>query len=217
MQRMRGRVLREVKERLDGTVKARFSLEHWLTMPAAGEGANANMAVGRWLATEDAYGLKKGSYSWGVWWRDENLGIYRIHNPDHALRAYRIDVLSMQNLTDDQVHFRDLLLDAYVYPRDGGTCDVEFEDEDEVAAAVAAGHMTAAQHAICETAKQLLQNSPHDIVAKTDQAIRDAIAAKEFEASGEEVPEWNKEDNPLRYSLFLAKNNFPGPSSHRNV
>ena len=120
----------EVKRKLDGE-EQRFDLERWLVRP--------DLVVGRWLAGPDnPFGLPAASYSWGVWRPRLPIGVYRLHAPDGTLLRYRLDVIEDVEVGDGEVRYRDLLLDASFLPGPApGDYALRFEDEDEVAAAVA--------------------------------------------------------------------------------
>ena len=159
------RRIMEVKEKLDGTV-LRFDLECWLQTP--------DLMVGRWVAEAgNPVGAPPGTTSWGVWWRSRPCGAYRLHEPDGALRAYRLDALERVRIGVDEVRYRDLLLDAWI-DRDGVA---RVEDEEEVAAAVAAGTMTSHQHRRVRCMREIILRRPEAIVARVDEAVEAAIAA----------------------------------------
>lgn len=155
----------EVKEKLDGTVM-RFDLECWLQTP--------DLVVGRWVAEAgNAFGAPPGTTSWGVWWRSRPYGAYRLHAPDGALRAYRLDALERVRIGGSEVRYRDLLLDVWI-DRDGVA---RVEDEEEVAAAVAAGTMTAHQHRRVRCTREIFLQRAEAIVARVDEAVEAAVAA----------------------------------------
>lgn len=152
----------EVKERLQGA-PLRFSLERWLV--------TESLAVGRWLALDDRY-VAAGTSSWGCWWRGRSYGAYRIHRPDGSLRSYRIDVVEAVRITADVVRYRDLLLDAWILPSGA----LRLEDEDEVAAAVEAGSLSAAQQRRICRARVLIERRTHELTRRIDAAIAEAVA-----------------------------------------
>ena len=156
-----GRLL-EVKERLQGA-PLRFSIERWLV--------TESLAVGRWLALDDRY-VAAGTSSWGCWWRGRSYGAYRIHRPDGSLRSYRIDVVEAVRITADVVRYRDLLLDAWILPSGA----LRLEDEDEVAAAVEAGSLSAAQQRRICRAKVLIERRTRELTRRIDAAIAEAVA-----------------------------------------
>ena len=156
-----GRLL-EVKERLQGA-PLRFSLERWLV--------TESLAVGRWLALDDRY-VAAGTSSWGCWWRGRSYGAYRIHRPDGSLRSYRIDVVEAVRITADVVRYHDLLLDAWILPSGA----LRLEDEDEVAAAVEAGSLSAAQQRRICRAKVMIERRSHELTRRIDAAIAEAVA-----------------------------------------
>ena len=156
-----GRLL-EVKERLQGA-PLRFSIERWLV--------TESLAVGRWLAWDDRY-VAAGTSSWGCWWRGRSYGAYRIHRPDGSLRSYRIDGVEAGRITADVVRYRDLLLDAWILPSGA----LRLEDEDEVAAAVEAGALSAAQRRRICRAKVLIERRTHELTRRIDAAIAEAVA-----------------------------------------
>ena len=151
----------EVKERLEGE-PLRFPLERWLV--------TESLAVGRWLAPDDCY-APAGTSSWGCWWRGRPYGAYRIHRPDGSLRSYRLDVLEALRIGGDEVHYRDLLLDAWILP----SGEVRLEDEDEVEAAIAAGRLTAAQQRRVRWTQALFERRSGELVRRIDAAIAEAV------------------------------------------
>ena len=155
-----GRLL-EVKERLQGA-PLRFSLERWLVTEAR--------AGGRWRALDDRY-VAAGTSSWGCWWRGRSYGAYRIHRPDGSLRSYRIDVVEAVRITADVVRYHDLLLDAWILPSGA----LRSEDEDEVAAAVEAGSLSAAQQRRICRAKVLIERRSRELTRRIDAAIAEAV------------------------------------------
>lgn len=155
----------EVKEALAGG-RRRFDLECWLHTPA--------VVVGRWRATAgNDYGVPAGTTSWGVWWRTRPYGVYRFHDSGGALRGYRVDALERVRITAAEVCYRDLLLDGRISPEG----EVRIEDEEEVAAAVAAGLMTRGQERRARCVGALLLQRGSRIVARVDAAVAAAVAA----------------------------------------
>ena len=157
----------EIKEALSGGER-RFDLERWFWTP--------EVVVGRWVAPADnRFGLAQGAYSWGVWWSNRPYGAYRIHKPDGSLRLYRLDVLEdacFEEMDEGfAVRWRDLLLDVLITP-DG---EVEIEDEDEVAAAIEAQELGAAQRWRIDWVRAAVQSHTPTFIGRIDRAVDDAI------------------------------------------
>ena len=161
----------EVKRKLDGQ-EQRFDLERWLVRP--------DLVVGRWLAGPDnPFGLPADSYSWGVWRPRLPIGVYRLHAPDGTLLRYRLDVVEDVEVGDGEVRYRDLLLDASLLPGPApGDYALRFEDEDEVAAAVAAGRLSRAQRWRIEWVRGVLAERPSEVRGWVDRVIAEAVAAR---------------------------------------
>ncbi|CAM9966341.1 unnamed protein product, partial [Ectocarpus fasciculatus] len=122
--------LLEVKHRI-GKSSQRFMLEDWHHSPS--------MVVGRWVSVPDGKNKYSpaGAYSWGVWWKDGNIGAYRIHDPFGNPLAYRIDVvkdvLISENNKIKQLDFSDLIVDLWLWSEDSQTIsDITTEDLDEL-------------------------------------------------------------------------------------
>lgn len=157
-----GRIV-EVKERIDGTV-LRYGMECWLWTP--------DLVVGRWVVEPGSSDrVPDGYFSWGVWWRTRAYGAYRTHWPDGTLRRYRLDALDRVRFVDGEVHYRDLLLDAWIDPVAGP----ELEDEDEVAEAVASGALTAHEHRRVLWTRELMLRRWEVIMRRVDAAVERAI------------------------------------------
>ncbi len=161
----------EVKERL-GKETLRFDLECWAT--------SADHVVARWLAgAENVFGAPERTYSWGVWWLGRPLGAYRLHAPDGALLRYRLDVIEEVRISEGEVRYRDLLLDARIQP-DG---EVSFEDEDEVSEAIAAGGLSRVQRWRIDWARGVLRDRPGLVRGWVDRAIEEAILSQDPQRS----------------------------------
>ncbi len=163
----------EVKRKLDGE-EQRFDLERWLVRP--------DLVVGRWLAGPDnPFGLPADSYSWGVWRPRLPIGVYRLHAPDGTLLRYRLDVVEDVEVGDGEVRYRDLLLDASFLPGPApGDYALRFEDEDEVAAAVAAGRLSRAQRWRIAWVRGVLAERPSEVRGWVDRAIAAAVGVRDL-------------------------------------
>jgi hypothetical protein len=176
MQQGRGRILLppppvermlEVKEQLDGVVR-RFDLECWLRRD--------DVIVGRWVAPFAAGTEARPTLtSWGVWWRTRSYGAYRTHHADGSLRGYRVDALDRVRISAAGVHYRDLLLDAWVTP----DRKVHLEDEHDVAAATVSGQLTFFEQRRVARTRLLFRRAWPRIEARVDAAIAAAIASVE--------------------------------------
>ena len=158
------RRITEVKERLEGAPQE-FDLECWLR--------SDEQIVGRWLSVEgNAFGMPAGGWSWGVWWTQRLYGAYRMHDPDGTLRGYRIDAVSDVRISDNEVRYRDLLLDARITP-DG---EVTLEDEDEAAQALAAKKLSLREQWALAWVRGVLESRPEVLVHEIDATIAQAVA-----------------------------------------
>lgn len=124
--------LLETKHRI-GKKSQTFNLENWLHSP--------DLAVGRWVAVESKdYASPVGAYSWGVWWKNKNIGAYRIHDPHGNLMAYRLDVLKDVVISSHEeecsLTFSDLVVDMWMWPDHensaGSSLEMIVEDLDEL-------------------------------------------------------------------------------------
>ena len=159
------RRITEVKEPLDGEPQ-QFDLECWLRTD--------DQAVGRWVAAEEnAFGLPAQAWSWGVWGTRRPYGAYRMHDPDGTLRGYRVDAVSDVRISDNEVRYRDLLLDARIMP-DG---EVTLEDEDEAAQALAEKKLSLREQWALAWVRGVLESRPEVLVHQIDAAIARAVAA----------------------------------------
>jgi len=160
----------QVKHKVDGS-ETRIPLELWRQ--------TANVVVGRWVAPEDnPYGLTPGCYSWGVWplGKRHAWAAYRIHDQAGNLKNYRFDaVLKSSADQPDEVEFWDLLLDANVTKRDEGreasAWNVEFEDIEEVQAALEADLLSDEQQASIAKFRHSLRNDLVNVLAHVDREI----------------------------------------------
>ena len=76
-----------------GKAPQEFTLENWLHCSSE---RHMLPCVGRWVNPNAA------SYSWGVWWADSDVGIYRMHDRHGNLLAYRFDVLKDVRIFDQR-------------------------------------------------------------------------------------------------------------------
>lgn len=102
--------------------------------------------------------------SYGCYWADRTYVCYHMVRPDIAPDAghevvTRFDVARDIEITDDEVRFRDLLLDLVVV--DGVP---RWEDEDEVTEAVESGLLTRADAAYVVRARRTLEQGHARIV-----------------------------------------------------
>lgn len=160
----------EVKRKLDGS-EQRFELERWLVRP--------DLVVGRWRATaENSFRVPAGAWSWGVWRPHLPMGVYRLHGPDGSLWRYRIDVIEAVEIDEETIRYRDLLLDARLLreEEDSEAFTLRFEDEDEVAAALAAGTLSRGQRWRIDWVRGVLEARSDEVRGWVDAAIEEAIA-----------------------------------------
>ena len=159
--------MREVKQSVLKGSQQMFELERWRVMPGYS-------AVARWVAPEgNPYGIPPKSTSWGVWSMSRpHLTAYRIHDPQGQLQRYRFDVIEDLAITNDQVFFQDLLLDATI---DGESRRVELQDEDEVEEAIRLGKLTEKQQAIISAMREALTKTPSTLTREVDALIDMAL------------------------------------------
>ena len=112
--------------------------------------------------------LPVGSHTLGYFWRSRPYNCYRFAGPDGAVVAYRFDVVDRVRIGRAHVSYRDLLLDIWVSP----TGEITIEDEDEVAAAVAAGLLAPPQVRRIERTRSLLVGQHRRVIVEVE-----AIAA----------------------------------------
>ncbi len=159
----------ERKVRLDGRV-LEFPLERWLCTP--------ELVVGRWVADQDPRAISRypnaaGFTSWGVWWPQRPYSAYRLHNPDGALRGYRLDTVDRVLCDGQTVEFHDLLLDALIRP-DGS---VKIEDEGEVERALAENQLSLDQRWRIDWTRSLYAARAELLIQRIDAAVQQAVEA----------------------------------------
>jgi predicted RNA-binding protein associated with RNAse of E/G family len=156
----------ETKRTLDGRVQ---------TFHCAGLLVTARLAVVRFdhSAARSVAGFffPEGSYTVGYFWRTRPYNCYRFTSPSGEAIAYRFDVVDRVRIQDHAVGFRDLLLDIWVDP--AGHARVE--DEDEVAAARAAGLLRERDLARIERSRRLIFRDHPRIIAECE-AILEAMS-----------------------------------------
>lgn len=166
--------LLEIKHRI-GKPPLCFSLESWHTDAAS------NVVVGRWLSpVDDPFGHPPGSFSFGVWWKSQHLGAYRLHGPAGNLVGYRFDVCKDVRLSSckdqgDSVEFCDLVVDFFLWPNASGELTAEqgttFEDLDELDDFRRQGLVSAEDSRIVELCVHQATVSPHLLQRAVDEAI----------------------------------------------
>jgi hypothetical protein len=114
--------------------------------------------------TAGSFTIPAGSVTYGFFWPGRHYDLYRFTGPDHAVIAYRFDVVDSVKLVPGHVGYTDLLLDAWLAP--GGT--LHFEDEDEVAEADAAGLLSRARRATIQRTRRLLESAHERIIAEAE-------------------------------------------------
>lgn len=143
-----------------------FSLEKIKVIPD-------QLAVAKWIAPPgNPYGVPANNYSWGVWEKGilKHFTCYRMHSADGKLEKYRLDVIGALDIDEDQVVYRDLLLDCWIFTNNG-EMQVKFEDEDEFMEIAKSGKLTEEQIQIVESAKNLLLKTPQTITNRIDEII----------------------------------------------
>lgn len=173
----------EIKHRI-GKSTQRFNLENWHHSP--------DLVVGRWVAAvTQTYTSPAGAYSWGVWWKNENIGAYRVHDPFGNLMAYRLDILKDVTIakTDNecQLEFTDLIVDVWMWPhhrdekRTIGSGDVSVEDLGELDASRESGHVSMEDCYCVNNTLDRLLTDPNAMVMSIDSAIEAAVRLKSQE------------------------------------
>ena len=112
-----------------------------------------------------------GSYTLRLFWGGRHYNLYRFTGPDGAVIAYRFDVVDGVRITPAHVRYTDLLLDAWLPP--GGA--LRIEDEDEVAAAGAAGLLTPRRRAIIARTRRLLERAHPRIIAEAERELGELL------------------------------------------
>lgn len=146
----------EVKRHLDGRVET-FACQAVRVSPSH--------AVVRFVSPAPLGGYPPGTVTLGVFWRDRPYNLYRLEAPDGRLLGHRFDAVADVRITPDRIEYVDLLLDVVVEP--DGT--VRVEDEDEVAAADAAGLLSPERAALVERARR-------ELVAEHARVMEEALS-----------------------------------------
>ncbi len=164
--------LNEVKLRVKKSMQ-QFRIENWML--------SDHVCVGRWLAEDgNSFGAPGGSYSWGVWWRDQNFGAYRIHDTFGNLVAHRLDILKEVQIRDIDgncsVQYTDLVVDLWLWPSAAGNSNVEVvvEDLDEFEAYRESNDISTVDTELVRATLANILSSPHSIINKIDSAIEAA-------------------------------------------
>jgi len=115
--------------------------------------------------------LDRGGLSYGVFWRNRPYILYRITNPAGTPVGYRFDVVDRVRIAPDGACYRDLVIDAWV-DLEG---NVILEDEDELAAEVAAGRVSEdKRREVDRVARLLLARAPR-IVAEVERELASGL------------------------------------------
>ncbi len=113
------------------------------------------------------YYFPAGSYTIGFFWARRSYNCYRFTGPDDRVIAHRFDVVDRVRIRPGHVGYRDLLLDLWVSPSGA----ITVEDEEDVAAAVAAGRLNPTQRATIERTRALVVREHRRIVAECETLI----------------------------------------------
>jgi Protein of unknown function (DUF402) len=152
----------ETKRTLDGRVQS-FSCAGLLISPRLAI-VRFDHTIARSVA---GFFFPEGSHTIGYFWRARSYNCYRFTSPSGAVIAYRFDVVDRVTIRAGAVSFRDLLLDIWV-DRSG---TVQVEDEEDVAAAVAAGLLGARALARITRARRLVLRDHPRIIAECESAL----------------------------------------------
>lgn len=142
--------VKEIKRHLNGAQQVFYCDLVYLGQEAA---------IIRYTATEDPY-KAVAAVSEGYYWQGKNYLMYKLFDEFGGLVGYRFDVCRDVRIESGQVEWTDLYLDAFVSP--GG--DIRVDDEAEVAEAVARGELTAADQAIIQRTRALLETEYRRII-----------------------------------------------------
>jgi hypothetical protein len=156
-----------------------FPLENWLH--------SETLCVGRWLPSEGKnYNMPLGSFSWGVWWKEEDIGAYRLHDPHGNLISYRFDVLKDVRMikidSNDLIQFSDLVVDLWLWPDDEGKVspgDVQVEDLEELENLKKAGSISLADSQLIDRVVKDVREQPQRFVDLVDRSILEAVRSAE--------------------------------------
>jgi predicted RNA-binding protein associated with RNAse of E/G family len=113
------------------------------------------------------FAIPAGSRTYGFFWPGRHYNLYRFTAPDGAVIAYRFDVVDSVKLVPGHIGYTDLLLDAWLAP--GGI--PAFEDEEDVAAADAAGLLSRPRRATIQRTRRLLESAHDRIVAEAEAEL----------------------------------------------
>ena len=101
-----------------------------------------------------------GTVSHGYFWARRHYNVYRFHSPEGPLLAHRFDAVADVTISEDEVRYRDLVLDWWVLA-DGQLIE---EDRDELDALVSAGTFSARDQALAvSAARQVFSRYRHII------------------------------------------------------
>lgn len=155
----------EIKRHLDGRIE-RFECLLLLRRP--------HVAVLRFdqkvARKADGFAFPAGSRSYGFFWRRRPYLLYRMVDPAGRLIAHRFDAVEDMRLSERTMSYTDLLLDVWVDPLG----NARVEDEDEVAACLKRGLLSAEQHRRIEQTRALLLRRHAVIVREAERLLREA-------------------------------------------
>ena len=154
------RSITERKTRFDGSVQE-FACRALVVEPG-------KRAVIRYELTRDWHVgdlvIGVGAYTIGHFWQDRPYNVYHWLKDGRTL-AYYFNVGLVDDISTDQVAWRDLIIDVLVKP-DGA---IDILDEDEVPADLPSEH----RRTIAQALEQIVTN-PKRLVAEVDRESRDA-------------------------------------------
>jgi hypothetical protein len=168
----------EIKNTLNHKQKS-FQLENWHH--------SKELCVGRWLPSiSESYQMPIGSYSWGVWRKQLNIGAYRIHDHHGNLVAYRIDILKdvvmNKSTSNDIIQFSDLVVDLWLWPNDKGEVtqsDVFVEDIEQLIELKACGLVSDCDSQLIDEVLCDVKSHPQRYVDLVDASIQEAVGGVE--------------------------------------
>lgn len=115
--------------------------------------------------------IPAGSITYGFFWPGRHYNLYRFTASDGSVIVYRFDVVDGVRITPGRVRYTDLLLDAWLTV----TGDIRFEDEEEVAAAEAAGILSPRRRAIIARTRRLLARAHARIVTEAERDLAGSL------------------------------------------
>lgn len=163
------------------------------------------VCVGRYVEKKESnYNLPLNSYSWGIWWKNKDIGVYRIHAPNHNIIGYRFDMIQLPTIFTSEVEqqptiiFNDLIADIWIFPRyNANSVSKEYicfvEDIDELYAASRMDTLNNSHSDSCAAVdidvRHIMSRiddillDPDEILHEIDTTIEKAISLRNYEVN----------------------------------